>query len=97
MTSDQLPPFAGEGPRGHPGGVEVEVTHEALIRHWPRLRNWLDEDRTALRLRQGISNDAALWAVGQRAEILERQGEEPARLGAVDPVSVPEALQEVVE
>jgi len=71
-TSDRLPPFSGEGPSGHPGGVdvEVEVTHEALIRHWPRLRQWLDEDRTALRLRQGISNDAALWDAGQRVDEL---------------------------
>ena len=23
----------------------VEVAHEALIRHWPTLRTWLDEDR----------------------------------------------------
>jgi len=71
-TNDRLPPQIGEGWGGvnAVNGVEVEVTHEALIRHWPRLRNWLDEDRTALRLRQGISNDAALWEAGQRADEL---------------------------
>ncbi len=26
----------------------VEVAHEALIRNWPRLRGWLDEDRESL-------------------------------------------------
>ena len=33
---------------------QVEVAHEALIRHWPRLRGWLDEDRQSLRLREGV-------------------------------------------
>ena len=27
------------------GEIEVEIAHEALIQHWPRLRAWLDEDR----------------------------------------------------
>ena len=27
---------------------EVEVAHEALIRHWPRLRDRLEADRAAL-------------------------------------------------
>src|SRR5262249_3855209 len=43
------------------GSDEVEVAHEALIRYWPRLRTWLDEDRVALRLREGISEAAADW------------------------------------
>ena len=60
------PPVPGEGW----GGVEVEVTHEALIRHWPRLRGWLDEGRVALRLRQSLSNDATQWDLGARAESL---------------------------
>src|SRR5262249_15844621 len=33
---------------------EVEVAHEAVIRYWPRLRGWLDEDRARLRLRSSI-------------------------------------------
>jgi WD40 repeat protein len=43
------------------GSDEVEVAHEALIRYWPRLRAWLDEDRVALRLREGIGEAAADW------------------------------------
>ena len=49
---------------------DVEVTHEALIRHWPRLRSWLAEDRTALHLRQSIGTDAAEWEAGGRADSL---------------------------
>ncbi|MEV4052005.1 XRE family transcriptional regulator [Amycolatopsis sp. NPDC049688] len=39
----------------------VEVTHEALIKHWPRLREWLASDREALRLHRQLSGDAAVW------------------------------------
>ncbi|HMQ24572.1 MAG TPA: BTAD domain-containing putative transcriptional regulator, partial [Acidimicrobiales bacterium] len=41
----------------------VEVAHEALLREWPRLVDWIDEDRDALRVRRGISLAAAEWQV----------------------------------
>jgi hypothetical protein len=43
------------------GREEVEVVHEALIRSWPRLRVWLDEDRAVLRLREGVRRGAQEW------------------------------------
>ncbi|MDF3015766.1 MAG: NTPase-like protein [Thermomicrobiales bacterium] len=43
------------------GRDEVEVAHEALIRHWPRLRSWLDEDRAGLLLRESIREAALEW------------------------------------
>jgi hypothetical protein len=43
------------------GCEEVEVGHEALIRHWPRLRGWLDEDRINFCLRQGVREAALTW------------------------------------
>jgi WD40 repeat protein len=43
------------------GSETVEVAHEALIRSWPRLRDWLDGDRTALRMREGISLAVDDW------------------------------------
>jgi len=39
----------------------VEVAHEALIRHWPRLREWLAVDREALRIHRQLAEDAAVW------------------------------------
>jgi WD40 repeat protein/class 3 adenylate cyclase len=39
----------------------VEVAHEALIREWPRLRAWLDEDREGLRLHRHLAAAAAAW------------------------------------
>jgi len=43
------------------GQTEVEVAHEALIDHWPRLRQWLARDREALRLREGVRRAAQEW------------------------------------
>lgn len=39
----------------------VEVAHEALLRKWPRLRNWLDEARDFLTGRQQLQRDMADW------------------------------------
>lgn len=44
------------------GGHAVEITHEALLRRWPRLRGWLDEDRAGLLVRQELEDAAATWA-----------------------------------
>ncbi len=40
----------------------VEVAHEALIREWPRLRGWLDDDREALRIHRHLTHAAEDWA-----------------------------------
>jgi WD40 repeat protein/class 3 adenylate cyclase/energy-coupling factor transporter ATP-binding protein EcfA2 len=47
-----------------PSGVEgtVEVAHEALIREWPLLRGWLEEDREGLRIHRHLTEAAQEWA-----------------------------------
>ncbi|MEW6716665.1 MAG: hypothetical protein AB1345_04065 [Chloroflexota bacterium] len=40
----------------------VEVAHEALIREWPRLCQWLDEDREGLLLHRRLTEAAQDWA-----------------------------------
>ncbi|HRI54205.1 MAG TPA: hypothetical protein PLW65_28890, partial [Pseudomonadota bacterium] len=40
---------------------EVEVVHEALIRHWPRLTQWLEEQRDSLALREALNKAAREW------------------------------------
>lgn len=40
----------------------VEITHEAFLGAWPRLRNWIAEDRAGLRLHRQIGADARSWA-----------------------------------
>lgn len=52
-----------------PGGEDlVEVAHEALIRGWPRLRNWLSEDRASLLLHEAVRQAAREWAENQSNE-----------------------------
>ena len=40
---------------------EVEVVHEALIRHWPRLTEWLEVQRDSLALREALGKAARDW------------------------------------
>ena len=51
----------------------VEVAHEALIRYWPRLIAWLEDDRAALLLRESVHEAAQEWEIDGRDE-LEIQG-----------------------
>jgi DNA-binding SARP family transcriptional activator/WD40 repeat protein len=39
----------------------VEVAHEALLREWPRLRTWMDEDVQGRRLHARISDATQAW------------------------------------
>ena len=39
----------------------VEVAHEALLREWPRLRAWLEEDVQGHQLRQHLTHAAQQW------------------------------------
>ena len=41
----------------------VEVAHEALIRHWPTLRAWLDEDREGRRIHRRLTEAAQEWHI----------------------------------
>jgi WD40 repeat protein/serine/threonine protein kinase/DNA-binding SARP family transcriptional activator len=42
-------------------GPTVEVAHEALLREWRRLREWLDESRADVRMQRVLANAAAEW------------------------------------
>lgn len=44
----------------------AEVSHEVLIRRWPTLRRWLEEDRDGLRLHRRLSDAARLWEAAGR-------------------------------
>ena len=43
------------------GEGSVEVAHEALLREWPRLRGWIEEDAEGRRLRGHITRAATEW------------------------------------
>lgn len=49
-------------------GTEIiELAHEALLRHWPRLDQWLTEQRDYLSWREQLRSDVARWQADQGA------------------------------
>ena len=60
----------------------VEVAHEALIRKWPRLRAWLDEDREGPLTQRRVQQAAKQWAAQNRDESLLYRGAQLERAGA---------------
>ncbi|GAA0830836.1 hypothetical protein ACFQVD_07465 [Streptosporangium amethystogenes subsp. fukuiense] len=46
--------------------TDAQLTHEALVRAWPTLRGWIDEDRDDLRVRQRLEAEARTWDDGGR-------------------------------
>ncbi|MCP2256396.1 WD40 repeat [Streptoalloteichus tenebrarius] len=52
----------------------VEITHEALLWAWPRLRDWLDADRAGLRVRQQLIDAAEEWDRRGRDRALTQRG-----------------------
>ncbi|HKQ08474.1 MAG TPA: TIR domain-containing protein [Blastocatellia bacterium] len=50
------------------GPEQVDVAHEALIRGWPRLGGWINEDRAGLRLHRRLTEAAMEWERDNRAE-----------------------------
>ncbi len=44
-----------------PDDAQVEVAHEALIRNWPQLGNWLEDERVSLRQRLRLTAAAEQW------------------------------------
>ena len=49
----------------------VEIAHEALLREWPRLRTWLDEDVQGRRLHRRLHDASRSW---------EAAGHDPSEL-----------------
>jgi len=48
------------------GNGEAEIAHEALLREWPRLRAWQDEDAEGRRLQRHLSQAVRAWEEGER-------------------------------
>jgi hypothetical protein len=44
----------------------AEITHEALLRAWPRLRDWIDADRAGLYVHQQLTKAAQQWDCNDR-------------------------------
>jgi len=56
---------------GSDGSAVVTVAHEALLWHWPRVREWVDQNRENLRIRSRIAAAAERWENhDKRADLL---------------------------
>ena len=72
------------------GEGSVEVSHEALLREWPRLREWIDEDADGRRLRRHVTQAATEWEAAGRDQGELYRG---ARLAAALDWSTDHALE----
>jgi WD40 repeat protein len=75
-------------------GGHVEITHEALIRCWPRLSEWLARDRQGLRVHRQLTEAANQWNVlhrdrgalyrGTRLSVAQELAEGPVELSTTE-------------
>ena len=77
------------------GAGTVELSHEALLREWPRYRAWLDEDRVGRQLHAHLRVAATEWAARGRdpgdlyrgarlAAALEFRSQHPGRMDRLE-------------
>lgn len=50
----------------------VDVAHEALVRGWPRLRKWIEQDRAGLRVHRQLIEAAREWQPAEDESLLYR-------------------------
>ncbi|MBV9143916.1 MAG: helix-turn-helix domain-containing protein [Pseudonocardiales bacterium] len=77
--------------------TSVEITHEALLRAWPRLRHWIDTDRAGNLIRQELDHAAAEWDLegrdtaglyrGNRLEAARTWASSHAQDGELSPIA----------
>lgn len=104
-TLPQLLAFAGDDPAAAQQVVDqfiaarvlvadadsVELIHDAVIEAWPRLKTWIQEDRSYSALRQQVEEDAARWEQANRdSNLLYQRG----RLDIVAEYDAPRAAVE---
>lgn len=58
----------------------IEVAHEALLREWATLADWIEEVNDALRLREQIETEAQTWSAAGRPDRLRWRHERLAPL-----------------
>lgn len=64
------------------GAATVEIAHEALLSEWGLLRNWIDDNRAALRAQRRVAARAVEWEESARDPSFLLRGGELARFEA---------------
>ncbi|MFI6070002.1 caspase family protein [Actinoplanes sp. NPDC051343] len=76
----------------------AELTHEALIRSWPRLSGWINADRSGQQERQQLTEVAAAWVQASRdPALLYRGGQLAAARARIGGLAATELSREVTE
>jgi DNA-binding winged helix-turn-helix (wHTH) protein/Tfp pilus assembly protein PilF len=52
------------------GEPQVSLTHETLLTHWPRLRDWIDTNRQLIRARDRVASALVRWESESRPDDL---------------------------
>jgi WD40 repeat protein len=77
------------------GADSAEIAHDVLLRAWPRLQDWLEEDQASLILYGQLAEDTARWRQnGKDSSLLYRgvqlaAAREATRVWAADPGRYP--------
>lgn len=73
----------------------VSIAHEALLRHWPRVRHWLEENHDLLRARARLAAGAERWAQeSYRADLLLAPGRALEEAKAVEEAGIELSIDE---
>lgn len=73
----------------------VSIAHEALLRHWPRVRSWLEENHDLLRARARLTAGAERWAQeSYRADLLLAPGRALDEAKAVEQAGIELSIDE---
>jgi serine/threonine protein kinase/energy-coupling factor transporter ATP-binding protein EcfA2 len=71
------------------GEPTVEIAHESLLVHWPRLRTWIDASRDELQARRHVRDATAAWVRSDReSSHLFRGARLATTLERVNPIDV---------
>jgi hypothetical protein len=66
------------------GSPTVEVAHEALLRNWPRLREWLDSTRARLLVQRRLMASASEWQAATQEPSFLASGVRLAQFAALE-------------
>ena len=61
LTAPETRLLVTHGAEGGSAEPTIELSHEAIIRNWKRLRDWIDENRQGIVIRRRLTDAASEW------------------------------------
>jgi hypothetical protein len=79
------------------GRDHVEIAHDALVSAWPRLREWVNDDRARLMIIRRLAEDARVWEANERDPSRLYRGNQLAlaeeQTGSAGPIALPQVAR----